>query len=170
MSTLTDAGTCAMSAGMAARMASTVATVFASGWRRTSSVIERSSFAQLAVFTDSTLSSTSATSLNRVVLPPGCCAMMSCANSAARVSWRVGRVHLAVRRRVGHLDRKAARGAQQCRLDVDGGLVDVAVLVEFQRDLRATLRGRRADDVHRGDGLELLFEGGCHRRGHVLGA
>ncbi len=67
----TEDGICATSAGTAARIASTVATVLASGWRRTESVIERSPLAQLAVFSDSTLSSTSATSCSRTVCPPG---------------------------------------------------------------------------------------------------
>ncbi len=86
---LTDPGSCATSPGTAALIASTVATVLASGWRCTCSVMERSPFAQLAVFTDSTLSSTSATSASRTALPPGRVAMMMGANSAACVSWRL---------------------------------------------------------------------------------
>ncbi len=77
ISMFTDPGSCATSPGTAALMASTVATVLASGWRRTSRVIERSPFTQLAVLVDSTLSSTSATSERRTAAPPGSVAMMS---------------------------------------------------------------------------------------------
>ncbi len=83
---LIDAGICAMSPGIAARMASTVATVLASGWRCTCRLMICSPPEdQLAVFTFSTLSCTSATSSRRTVLPPGSVATMILANSAARV-------------------------------------------------------------------------------------
>ncbi len=85
----TEAGICARSLGIAARISSTVATVFASGWRCTESVMARSPLVQAAVFTDSTLSSTSATSCRRTTCPPGSVATMSGANSAAFVIWRL---------------------------------------------------------------------------------
>ena len=66
-------------------IASTVATVLASGWRWIESVMERSLLTQLAVLRFSTLSSTSATSSRRVVFPAAEFAMMIFANSAARV-------------------------------------------------------------------------------------
>ncbi len=83
---LIDAGICAMRPGSAARTASTVATVFASGWRCTCRLMICSPLLdQLAVLTFSTLSWTSATSSRRTVMPPGSCETMIFANSAARV-------------------------------------------------------------------------------------
>ncbi len=89
MESFTDPGICATSPGMAALIASTVATVLASGWRWMESVMARSPLAQLAVLIDSTLSSTSATSSSRTVWPPGSVATMRRANSAAFVIWRL---------------------------------------------------------------------------------
>jgi hypothetical protein len=83
---------------------------------------------------------------------------------------RVGRVHLAVERRRGHLHRQVARGAEEGGLHVHRGLVDVAVLGEFEGDLRLAERGRRADHVQVGDGGELLLERRGDRGGHVLRA
>ena len=83
---------------------------------------------------------------------------------------RVGRVHLAVGRRRGHLDGKRALRAQQRRLHVHRGLVDVAVLVELERDLRVAERRGRGDHVHARDRGELLLERRRDRRGHVLRA
>ena len=62
---------------------------------------------------------------------------------------RVGRVDLAVRRRDRHLLRQLALRAQQRRLHVDRGGVDVAALVELERDRGAAERVGRADDVQR---------------------
>jgi len=69
-------------------MESMAATVLAPGCRWMKSAIEGSPFDQLAVFTDSTLSSTSATSSSRTTLPLGRFATMIGRKSAARVSWR----------------------------------------------------------------------------------
>ena len=85
----TDDGIWAMSPGMAALIASTVATVLAPGWRCTESVMARSPLAQLAVLVDSTLSSTVATSESRTGLPPGAVATIRSANAAAFLSWRL---------------------------------------------------------------------------------
>ncbi len=262
----TDLGICAITPGSAALMESMAATVLAPGWRWMKSAMEGSPFDQLAVFTDSTLSCTSATSCSRTTLPLASVATMSGLKSAARVScllarmvsvWRLpssvptgvlafasftalamsssvrlraasasgractrtakrfwpatlicatpesvesvgemrfsrigvqlrerhrgrgerheddrelARVHLAVGRRRRHLHGEVARGAEERRLHVHRRVVDIAVLAELERDVRAALGGRGADDVQAGDRGELLLEQRGDRRGHRLGA
>ena len=75
-----------MRPGSTALMASTVATVLPPGWRFTESVMERSPLVQLAVLTDSTLSSTVATSESRTGLPLGAIATTKFAKAAALLS------------------------------------------------------------------------------------
>ena len=83
----TIAGNCDAKRGSIARTESTTCTVFAFGWRCTASVIERSPLYQLAVFTDSKLSCTSATSRSRTGAPLRVATTMF-ANSRAFTSWR----------------------------------------------------------------------------------
>ena len=85
----TEAGIWAISPGMAALIASTVATVLAPGWRCTDIVMARSPLAQLAVLTDSTLSSTAATSLKRTGRAPAVVETIRSANAAAFFSCRL---------------------------------------------------------------------------------
>ena len=77
-----EAGNCALKPGKSLRTASTTCTVFASGWRCTSKVIERSPLKLPAVLVDWKLSSTSATSFSRTGWPLRV-ATMSSAKSAA---------------------------------------------------------------------------------------
>jgi hypothetical protein len=83
---------------------------------------------------------------------------------------RVGRVDLAIGRRHGHLDRQLARGAQQRRLDVDRGGVDVAALLELERHRGHAERVARADHGQPRNGLELLLELESDRGRHRLRA
>ncbi|MNN60876.1 hypothetical protein D3C81_1760840 [compost metagenome] len=67
--TLIDAGIWSLNCGKVSFTASTTATVFAFGWRCTANTMDGSPFTQLPLLVDSTLSSTTATSLRRVVWP-----------------------------------------------------------------------------------------------------
>ncbi|MNL19045.1 hypothetical protein D3C87_1402250 [compost metagenome] len=91
--TLTEPGICWIRRGRAALMASTTATVLASGWRSTASTMERSLLSQLPVLRVSTLSSTSATSESRTTAPLGWLATMMLRNASAlvicRLAWMV---------------------------------------------------------------------------------
>ena len=71
---------------------------------------------------------------------------------------RVGRVHLAVARRLRHLGRQRTRGAQQRGLHVHRRGVDVAAFVEFQRHAGVAQRAGAADHGQARDGLKLLFQ------------
>ena len=84
----TDAGSWARKPGIAARTASTTATVLASGWRRIDSVIEVSPLKLAEDLTSSKLSSTWATSRRRTGLPPRVLTISS-AYSAALASCRL---------------------------------------------------------------------------------
>jgi hypothetical protein len=81
-----DAGTCARSDGIFARMASTTATVLASGWRWMPSTIERRPLNQLAILSFSTLSMTRAISSSFTGAPLRQ-ATTTLRYSAARSSW-----------------------------------------------------------------------------------
>ena len=93
---------------MTALIASTVATVLAPGWRCTESVIARSPFTQLAVLTDSTLSSTCATSDSLTGFPlvrrgdnqvreRGCIAELAIGLDSQRLPWSFQRADRCVR-------------------------------------------------------------------------
>ena len=82
---------------------------------------------------------------------------------------RIGCVRLAVRRRIDAL-RQLAQCFRNGRLHIAGGLVDVTIQREQQRDIGTALRTGRRDAFnprHRG---ERLLQRSRHRRGHHLGA
>ncbi len=83
---------------------------------------------------------------------------------------RIRRVDLAVGRHRGHFRRQRALRAQQRRLYVHRRQVDIAVVVELQRDGGASQGTGRADHRDAGNGGKLLLQRRGHRGGHAVRA
>ena len=82
----------------------------------------------------------------------------------------VRRVHLAVRRRVGHVRGQGTLRAQQSGLHVDSRRIDIAGLFKLQRERGTAQRAGGADGFEARYRLELLFKRQRHRCGHGLRA
>ena len=82
----------------------------------------------------------------------------------------VGRVHLLVGRRRGHVRRKPALRAGDGGLHILRGGVNVAAQAELQGDLRAALRAHGTHGLKSGDGGELALQHGGYGGGHGLRA
>ena len=83
----TDCGNCSLKPGSLALIASTTATVLASGWRWIASVIEVSPLKLAELFKVSKLSSTCATSRKRTGLPPLTLTINSAYSAALASCW-----------------------------------------------------------------------------------
>ena len=82
---------------------------------------------------------------------------------------RIGRIYFLESRRRRHLGRQLPPGGGDGCLDVQGGAIEVAAKVELNGDAGLPEGIRRRHRINAGDGGELFFQRGGHRRSHGVG-